>query len=372
MGNQSHIESLALERPGFPIRIAFVANLTPPSRCWSRARAFRQLGAEVIELASSADVDPETGNERLNLLQRAAAKLRVPWDWNGAGKRLLDVAAAAHPDVVWLDKATMIAPSVLVALKGLSPRPKLIWFSEDDMFARHNRTWRFDRGLRHYDLVCTTKSYNQNLRELPALGARRVAFFRQAYDPAQHFPPMLSDDDRRALGADVGFIGSYEDARARSMYALAEAGVSVRVWGNGWERAQFNHSRLKLEHRPLLNMPGDFAYSKGIGATKINLCFLRKMNRDLHTSRSLEIPAIGGFMLAERTPEHESMFLEDKEAAFFGSDDELIEKVKYYLHNPTIRQSIARSGYERCLRDHSSLHQAELILTAVMGLNSHD
>jgi spore maturation protein CgeB len=356
--------------PTFPIRIVFVSNLTPPSRCWSRVRAFRKLGAEVIELPSSADVDPETGNERLNVFQRAAAKFRIPFDWNGAGKRLLDVASTVRPDVVWLDKATMISPSVLVALKRLLPRTKLIWFSEDDMFAGHNRTWRFDRGLKHYDLVCTTKSYNLDERELPALGARRVAFFHQAYDAVQHYPPILSEEDRRALGAEVGFIGSYEEARAGSMYALAEAGVSVRVWGNGWERAHVAHNRLKIERRALVNMPGDLAYSKGIAATKINLCFLRKMNRDLHTSRSLEIPAIGGFMLAERTPEHEAMFLEGKEAAFFGSDEELIEKVKYYLDKAIVRQKIARSGHERCLRDHSALHQAELILGTLMELEA--
>jgi spore maturation protein CgeB len=55
--------------------------------------------------------------------------------------------------------------------------------------------------------------------------------------------------------------------------------------------------------------------------------------------------------MADRTEEHLEFFEEGKEAEFFASSEELLDKVKFYCNNESARKRIAEAGYERCRRD---------------------
>lgn len=255
------------------------------------------------------------------------------------------IAAANNPlTLIWLDKVLHIYPSTIKLIRDRLPEIKFIHYSPDDMMNPANQTEYYLSCIPVYDLHVTTKSYNVD--ELYKLGAKKVLFVNNAYAPEIHKPFDLTSFEKAEYSSDVSFIGGPEKQRADSINFIAENGIKVTVWGNGWSKFLINHPNIKIKK----GWFADEEYSKIICATKINLAFLRKVNRDLQTTRTMEIPACGGFMLAERTAEHLALFKEDEEAVFFNDNIELLTKIKNYLRNDDIRIRIAANGLKRCLK----------------------
>ncbi len=348
-------------------RILLVGDLNEYAKGYAEARAMRALGLEVMALSHTVIGGAERGHPDFSIGYRIAHRLGYELDITGINRRLVEAAREFGPDVAWIEKGNMIRPRTLGALKRGRPGLRLAAYSDDDMYLPHNRSRTFAAGLARYDCVFTTKAANAEPGELAAMGARRVVLVDKAFDPRQHYP-MPSASAAAEYACDVGFIGSYEAERGAALLHLAANGIPVRVWGNGWDDMAESHPDLRLELEPVVNTEAALNYSKCISATRINLGFLRKLNRDLHSDRSVEIPACGGFLLAERTADHLRLFEEGKEAAFFDSPEELLAKVRRYLANDDERRAIAAAGLERCRTSGYDLDtRARRMLSDVLG-----
>jgi spore maturation protein CgeB len=340
-----------------PLSIIVVGQTIKGSRTPQRVRALQRLGHDVrmvpINRPNATYEDPPS------LADRIRYRLRLPADPAGANAALL-AKAKAGCDVVWVEAAPMIRAVTLRAVKRLNPRAPLVWYSEDDsMNPRHRSRW-MERSFGLFDLWVTTKSFNARPEEVPSFGARRVLFVHNSFDPTVHCPVELTEDERREWGADVGFVGTYEAPRAASMLRLAQAGFTVRVWGNGWSALAGRHPNLMVENRAVY----DGLYARVISASRVNLAFLRKGNRDLQTCRTMEIPACGGFMLHEYSDEAAALFPPGRAAAFFKDDDELCRQTAQWLADPTARLAVAQAGRRHALEN---AHSHDQRLHAILG-----
>jgi spore maturation protein CgeB len=71
-------------------------------------------------------------------------------------------------------------------------------------------------------------------------------------------------------------------------------------------------------------------------------------------------------MIADRTDEHLMFFKEGQEADFFSSDEEFLDKIRFYLAHEALRERIALRGYQRCV-DSGYSYRARLKV-AIAGL----
>ena len=264
-------------------------------------------------------------------------------DLNNTNKRILEKVSEEQWDVLWLDKALTVEKSTLLQVKRYQPNCKIVGFSHDDIGQRQNQSAQFLAHLPCYDVFYTTKSYN--VQELKNMGCKRCKFIDNSFAPNTHRTLVNQHSINNPKRYSVGFIGYGEPDRLELLRKLAESGIKTYVWGGGWDKFSVSHPNLVIHHNEVVADQ----YAKTLCSMDIALCLLRKKNRDLQTTRSIEIPACGVFMLAERTDEHMALFEEGKEAVYFSTPDDLVKKCRYYLDNPDERKRIAAAGRERCL-----------------------
>lgn len=321
--------------------LLFVGDLNEGTRSLMRAKKLLNIFAKV-ELVSNTPVPFIAGVTKPNYLTRILHKLRFPRDESKLNNDLVRLAKSGSKfDIVWIEKSPALRKKTLKLIREGHPKAILLSISEDDMYAHHNRSHYYEGCLPLYDIVFTTKTYN--LQELRKLGARRTEFFLDSYDELLH-RPLLDYSDIKAKDIDVSFIGTFEPERAATIKWLGEQGIKVVVFGNGWGEIKDMSANINIQNFPVYGED----YVTVINRSKINLGFLRKINRDEVTSRTMEITGSKGFLLAERTKRHQELFEEGVEADFFSSDQELLEKIKFYLRNLDRINAIANSGKNRC------------------------
>lgn len=295
---------------------------------------------KVLKLYNVFSINNYEKRVKYSFLEKIFNKLRIPIDRNNFNKRVIIKVKKVNPDIIFVIKGNNIYPSTISKIRAFNQNIKLINWSLDNMLKKHNSSRYYDMCLDKYDIHFTTKS--NTIQDYYKRGAKKVIFLNQAYSQDDHFPEKFNKD----YAHDVLFIGSAEKERFNSLKYLAVNGIKVDIYGDMWDSKIYKPVKNMIIHKkPLVSD----SYRKAISSSKISLCFLRKINDDIHTTRSIEIPACKGFMIAERTDEHKILFKEDEEAVYFSSDQELLSKVKYYLKNHSARDKIRNQGFLRAV-----------------------
>jgi glycosyltransferase involved in cell wall biosynthesis len=281
---------------------------------------------------------------------------RLVWEYNDA---LIETALWFKPDMFLAFKGEFIKKSTLETLrsKGIY---SYNYYPDPSPF-------QFDRtipaSIWDYDCVFYTKwqwigqSFLRNFRQ--------SMFVPHGYDSEIHRAWRLDATDLSLFAHDVSVIGSHNEHKERVLSDLIGLvpSLDLAIWGGGWkERCRTQRLKQHIQGHALTGTP----YAKAICGAKINLAVMMGFPpglEDQTTTRTYEIPACGGFMLHERSPELLTLFKENEEVVCFDSKEDLAAKIQYYLNHPKERNEIASAGYRRCVPAYSYDKRMEKILS---------
>jgi spore maturation protein CgeB len=228
---------------------------------------------------------------------------------------------------------------------------RVINYNIDDPFGkRDGKKWRHYLGaVPYYDLVVVVRTCN--IQEALDHGAREVLLVPRAADEVAHAPRKLSPEDVTKWKSDVVFIGTWMPERGPLLARLVELGVPLAIYGDRWWKAK--EWNVLQRHWRGSALGGD-DYAKAVQCSSICLGLLSKGNRDHSTTRSFEVPYLGGVLCAERTMEHNTLYQEDKEAVFWSTPEECAQKCANLLSDSKLLHRIATDGRARCIRNRTT------------------
>lgn len=321
----------------------YVASLDlGPDRDSHWVTAFGEAGLDVQSFPVSEQLRYHNGvigkvERRLHIGTRVAEMRRL----------LVATVKQLKPDWVHFRLPIMFDRATINAIKGYCGL--VTEYCNDDPFSPHRTKWYWHLYQSTIPLFDAHFIYRaRNVADLIAHGARLALHTPPCYVPWRHHPPEWSIGEAELYRSDASFVGHWErDERLAAIDALLVAGFNVTLRGGMWNDACAGHPTERLT--PVVHAFG-VEYNKIYAGAAAGLCFFSKINRDELTERALEIPAVGGLLVCERTAEVARVFQDRREAFFFSDIDELVDIVRLVSRNDAVRASVAAAGRTRLLQ----------------------
>jgi len=323
------------------LNILYLGDENPNTTSFHRCVALRRLGC---------NVDVVNPYKFLQPFPRYINRLSYRTGYRLLAKYFLRLIAASllrnfpHSyDLIWINGGELLGPTVLRWLKQKFQCPVILYQNDDPTGSRDRARFGSLRdAVSLYDLCVCVRS--ETALELLALGAPRTLRVLMSFDEVQH--SGHDDFSNSKPSSSIAFVGTLIPGEGRDQFLLdlIKAGIPLEIRGNNWQggvvdpllKAAFSGSGVTGK-----------AYSQALRSASACLGFLSHGNRDLHTTRSVEIPACAGLLCAERTSEHQLLYEEGVEAFFWYNVAECAEQCKILLDNHSLNHKIRSGAYRR-------------------------
>lgn len=278
-------------------------------------------------------------------------------------QKIIRLVEQEKPDILFYgDFDGLVYPETLRHVKENTKTTTIHWFSDDQ--------WRFDSFSKEYcwnfDYCVTTD--RSAVAKYKAIGYKNIILSQFAAN--QHVYKKLDLPYKE----EVSFVGQPHGVRKGIIDQLRKEHIPIVVYGNGWEinpiKKKWNRLMDKLNIDLLRLNTGMISHPE-----MLRVFNQSKINLNLSTNstglgaqmkgRHFEVPACGGFLLTDYSPDLEEYYKVGKEVECYRSIEEMIDKIRYYLSHDKERKAIANAGYNRTLREHTWDKRFEIIFSSV-------
>ncbi|MFO7323593.1 MAG: glycosyltransferase [Chloroflexota bacterium] len=338
-----HFYEKALRRRGHTLDV-FYRNIP----VWGRVRAERH----------SARLTP--GKVMAALGRRMPPQLNP--DLRARNARLLRQAREQRPDVLWIvGDNTVIYPETIATIKR-ETGCTVVYASGTSPVVFSHPIER--RAARLYDLVLVNDYYH-GIQWLE-LGAKRMECLPiAACDPEFHHPYELDEEERRAWGCDIAFVGTLTpnnlySERVRALEALRD--FDLGIWS--------------VHDVPPSLRP--YVRGSALGAQMLRILSAARLTINTHgdfmryggNMRLFEAAGVGVVQIADDLPGNRTWFTPGETIVTYRDHDDLRRKVAYYLAHDDERQALAARAREHVYAHHTYDQRVER-LEALLSESTH-
>ncbi len=198
----------------------------------------------------------------------------------------------------------------------------------------------------------------------------------EAFEPSYFEMKNITEKDIKEFSTEVTFVGNLGSkprylARRDSLKAVVKNGFKLKWWGPKLTR------KLSTLHLILgkvgRSYGGKFVWgedhAKIAKLSKIYLGFDSMPQIRQSMSERLYIAVgCGAFYMCQHIDGIEDILVPDKEIVTFRSEQEMIDKIKYYLEHEDARLKIAEAGNRRVLKEHTFEVRIRELLNIIEGV----
>ncbi len=273
---------------------------------------------------------------------------------NQRNAMLLTAVRETKPDLVFILRGADFFPETLLKIKKEYNTKLICWWLEGPKVIEKS----IEKAL-CYDFYFINSRYSVD--EHKKQGIKKCYYLPFGAD-MKFYRKIMSAEYQ----CDVGFVGAWDQNRQNLLHGLTNFDNAC-IWGPKWRKK--NNKDKKM----LRIIKGDGIYNdevvKFYNTTKINININAwyKYIASGVSLRIFDIPACGGFLLTDFVEELLDMFKIPDEMEAFTTQDEFIDKIKYYIKNDSAREKIAENGYKRVITDHTYEIRMKQLLDIISG-----